>query len=83
MARPNLRDLSPICRQYDCFANETGVYGTRICTALTDSRFKNHRCPFYKSKRQYQDELDALARKRMETLPYYGDLPEKKDREMI
>ena len=56
-----IKENYKVCK-YDygknCFARREKIY----CDCLTNTKFKNGRCPFYKSKKTYEQEQEKCKR---------------------
>ena len=48
----------------DCFAR--GQINHAKCTALSDCDFGGRDCPFYKNKKQYQQEREQIRLRKLE-----------------
>ncbi len=61
MGRKPSTAIKPSCDKRDCFANESGA-----CQCLRNNDFwyrKDKSCPFYKSRAEYEKEIQRLKEK--------------------
>lgn len=55
------------CGEMTCFANYES-HGERFCVCLSDTDFKDRKCPFYKNKTKYEKEVIEMGNNKIKVV---------------